>query len=101
MVKHNHDNDFNDNKLSNIDSITVNRSPTEYNKVSNKNYFDAELDKNTIVSFNQTSQNYLKVSVRNDTFNLTKYDKTNVTDITEIRNPNTGQMLLPKGLPSV
>ena len=32
----------------------------------------------------------------NDTYNLGKYDKTNITDITEIKNPNTGQPLLQK-----
>ena len=32
---------------------------------SQKKYVDDELDKNTIVRFNQTLQNYLKVSVGN------------------------------------
>ena len=72
LVKNNQDNDFNDDKLKNVDSITVNRNPTSINEVSNKNYIDDELDKNTIVRFNQTLENYLKVSVGNDTYNLTK-----------------------------
>ena len=29
-----------------------------------------KLDKNTVLRFNQTLQNYLKVSVGNDTYNL-------------------------------
>ena len=37
----------------------------------NKKYIDDELDKNTIVRFNQTLQNYLKVSVGNDMYSLT------------------------------
>ena len=41
-------------------------------------------------SFNQTLQNYLKVSVGNDIYNLTKYDKIQLTDITIIKTPNTG-----------
>ena len=45
MVKNNQDNDFNDNKLTNIDSITVNRNPTSDNEVANKKYIDNELDK--------------------------------------------------------
>ena len=72
LVKNNQDNDFNDKKLTNIDSITINRNPSSDNEVSNKKYIDNELDKNTIVRFNQTLQNYLKVSVGNDTYNLSK-----------------------------
>ena len=90
MVKNNQDNDFNDNKLTNINSITVNRKPNQDNEVSNKKYIDDELDKNTILRFNQTLSNYLKISVANDTYDLTKYDKISITDITEIRAPCSG-----------
>ena len=76
-------------KLTNLDSVTVNRKPTSDNELSNKKYIDDELNKNTIVRFNQTLQNYLKVSVENDTYNLTKYDKKEITDITNIIYPNT------------
>ena len=48
LVKNNQDNDFNDNKLININSITINNNPTDDNHVSNKNYIDDELNKNTI-----------------------------------------------------
>ena len=34
LVKNNQDNDLNDNKLTNIDSITINRNPTSDNEVS-------------------------------------------------------------------
>ena len=69
MVKNNQDNDFNDNKLTKIDSITVNRNPSSDDEISNKKYIDDEIDKNTIVKFNQTLENYLstKVSVGNET----------------------------------
>ena len=40
-------------------------------------------ESSTLVRFNQTLQNYLKVSVGNDTYNLTKYNKISITDITE------------------
>ena len=50
-VKNNQDNDLNDNKLLNIDSKTVNRNPN----------LDNELDKNTVLRFNQTLETYLKV----------------------------------------
>ena len=53
-------------------------------------------ESNTLVRFNQTLQNYLQVSVGNDTYNLTKYNKTSITDITEIKFPNSGDALLQK-----
>ena len=96
LVKNNQDNDFNDNKLINIDSSTVNRNPISDNELSTKKYIDDELDKNTIVRFNQTLQNYLKVSVGDTIYNLTKYNKIQIIDTTEIRYPNIGNDLLQK-----
>ena len=96
LVKNNQDNDFNDNKLINIDSITINRNPTLDNEVSNKKYIDDELDKNTIVRFSQTLSNYLKVTVRGDIYHLTKYEKNYITDLTEMRAPNSGLYLFQK-----
>ena len=58
LVKNNQDNDLNDNNLTNIDSITVNRNPSLDNELANKKYIDSELDKNTIVRFIQTLENY-------------------------------------------
>ena len=96
LVKNNQDNDLNDNKLTNIDYITVNRNPTYDNELANKKYIDDQLDKNTVLRINQSLQNYLKVSIGNDTYNLTEYDKIKSIDITEIRSPNSGQSLLQK-----
>ena len=93
LVKNNQENDLNNNKLTNIDFITVNRKPTLDNALSNKKYIDDELDKNTIVRFNQTLSNYLKVSVGNDTYDLTKYDKISITDVTEMKAPCSGSDL--------
>ena len=45
LVKNNQDNDLNDNKLTNINSITINNNPTDDNHVSKKKYIDDELDK--------------------------------------------------------
>ena len=95
LVKNNQDNDFNDNKLLILDSVTVNRNPILDNELSNKKYIDNELDKNTIVRFNQALSNYLKVTVGNDTYNLSKYNKIQLTDTTIIKYPNTGGYLLP------
>ena len=94
LVKNIKDNDFNDNKLTNINSITINNNPPKDDHVCNKKYIDGKLDKKTIVRFNQTLQNYLKVSVGNDTYNLTKYNKISITDETEIKYPNTGSDFL-------
>ena len=96
LVKNNQDNDLNDNKLTNINSITINNSPTQDDHVSNKKYIDDELDKNTILRFNQTLQKYLKIFVGDTIYNLTKYNKISLTDITEIRAPNSGADLLQK-----
>ena len=47
-----------------------------------------------MLRFNQTLENDLKVSVGNDTYNLNKYDKIQITDTTIIKYPNTGGYLL-------
>ena len=75
LVKNNQSNDFNDNIILNVRSIQINDDRSNDNHVSNKKYVDDELDKYTILRFNQTLQNYLKVSVGNDTYNLSKYKK--------------------------
>ena len=95
MVRNNQDNDLNGNKLTNLDSITVNRNPSSDNDLTNKKNIDDGLDKNTIVRFNQKLENYLEVSVGNDTYNLAKYDKIQITDTTIIRAGNTGGYLVP------
>ena len=95
IVKNNQDNDLNDNKLTNLDSITINRNPTSDNEITNKKYIDDELDKNTILTFNQTLQNYIKVSIGDDIYNLTKCSKIQLTDTTVMEAGNTGGYLLP------
>ena len=94
LVEYNQDNTLNDMKLTNVDSIIVNGNPTSDNEVSNKIYIDDELGKNTIVRFIQTLQNYLKVSIGIDTYNLTKQDKIQITDVTIKKTPNNGGYLL-------
>ena len=94
LVKNNQDNDLNDVKLTNLDSITVNRNTSLDREITNKLYVDNELDKNTIFRFNQTLQNYPKVSVGNNTYSPTKYDKTQITDTTIFIYPNVGGYLL-------
>ena len=62
ILKNNQGNDLNDNKLTKINSITINKNPTDVNHVSNKKNIDDELDKNTILRFNQTLQKNPKIS---------------------------------------
>ena len=96
LVKNNQDNDFNDNKLTNIDSKTVNRNPSSDTELANKKYIDDTKGEGTILRFNQTLTKYLKVSVGNNTYNLTKYDKIQLIDMAEIKYPNIGSDLLQK-----
>ena len=94
LVKNNQENDLNDNKLTNVNSITVNRNPTLDNEVANKKYIDDLIEEGSILRFNQTLQNYLEVSLGNDIYHLTKYDKIQVTDTTVTKYPNRGGYLL-------
>ena len=112
LVRNNQDNDFNNNNLTNINSITLNNQAVNDNQVITKAYVDQFHQENersrrdvgldfydessTLVRFNQTLQNYLKVSVGNDIYNLTKYNKISITDITEIKLLNSGDALLQK-----
>ena len=90
----NRDNEFDNFILTNLDSVVVNRDHSFDNELANLKKVDESLGSVNILRFNQTLQNYLKVSVGNDTYNLTKYDKIPKTDTTIINYPNTGGYLL-------
>ena len=90
------DNEFDNNKLTNLDSVSINKDPSSDIDLANKKYNDDSIGEGTIVRFNQTLQNYLKVSVGNDKYNLTKYDKIRIIDTPEIKSPNIGSDLLQK-----
>ena len=51
------DNEFDNNKLTNLDSVTVNKNPNLDNELANKKYIDDGLDKNTVLRFNQKLEN--------------------------------------------
>ena len=74
----------------------VNRTPTSENEVSNIKYVDDSVGEGTLLRFNQTLTNILKVSVGNDTYNLTKFAKIQYTDTTEVKFLNRGSDLLQK-----
>ena len=99
LVENNQDNDFSDDKIINLDSVTVSRNPTSDNKLANKKYIDDDLDKDTVLRFNRTIENYLKVSVGKDVYNLIK--KIQLTDTTTNKYPNSGGYLLQKWLKNV
>ena len=83
MVRNNKDNDFGNYNLTNISSITLNTQAENDDEVITKAYVDQfhqesersrrDLgidfynESSTILRFNQTLQNYLKLSVANDT----------------------------------
>ena len=95
LVKNIQDKYFNDNKLTNINSITINNNPTDDNHVSNKKNIDDELDKNTIVRLNDDSNDrYLQVHINITAYNLQIYNKTQIIDTTKLFFPNTGTDLL-------
>ena len=97
LVKNNQDNNLNDNKLTNITSITIKNNPTDDNHVSNKKYIDDQLDKDTLVRLNDDSNDkYLQVNINNSTYNLQIYNKILLTDTTILKYPNIGGYLLPR-----
>ena len=73
-VYNDQDNEYVKNKLSNLYSTTVNRDPSSDIELANKKYVDASIGEGNVLRFNQTLENYLKVSIDNDVYNLTKYD---------------------------
>ena len=76
------------------DSITVDRNPLLDEEVSVGIHFDEVLDKNTIPRYNQTLQNYLKVSVGNNIYNLTKHNRKQLIDKTLIKRGKSGGYFL-------
>ena len=57
---------------------------------------DDESNKNTVLRFNQTLQNYLKVSFGKDTYNPTSCGEIQIIDVTEVRYSIKGDSVLPK-----
>ena len=82
------DMEFDTNSLTTLQKLTVNRNPTSDEEVSNQNHIDNELNKNTFSRFSHSLQNYLKISVGNDVYNLTKNHRIQFTDTTVTKYPN-------------
>ena len=56
----------------NLGCVTVNSYPSSNKELANKKYVDDSLGGGIILRFIQTLDNYLKVSVGNDVYKLTK-----------------------------
>ena len=89
-------NEFDDIKLTSLDSITAQRNPVLVEEVSNKKDVGDESNKCTILKFNQTLQNYVKDSVGNTVFNLTKNDRKQIIDTTNNKDSSSRGYLLRK-----
>ena len=88
------DSEFDNNILISLDSITANRDPSSDNELANKKYVEDSIGEGYVLRVNQTLENYLKVSVRNDVYILTKYDKIQIIDTTFIKYPKKSGYLL-------
>ena len=94
LVKIIQDDDLNDKNLAILDDVSINRKPNQDKQISNKTYVDDSIGGDKIVRFNQTLDNYLKLSVGNDVYNLMKFDKVQITDTTIIKYRNSGGYFL-------
>ena len=72
--------EFDNIKLTYLDSVSVWSDPTSDNDVSNKKNVMDELDKNIILRINQTLQNRLMVSVGDYVYQRTKSDEKQFID---------------------
>ena len=88
------DNEVDNNKLTDLGSVSVNRNPISDHELVNTKHLDEELDKAFLLRFNQTLKDYLKVSAGNDVFTLTQNDKIYNTDATFIKYTNSGGYIL-------
>ena len=75
-------------------SIIINRNPTRDNELTDKENVDDELNKSSILRCNPSLQNYLKVAVRNNIYNLTLLERFHITDATIIKKRKQGEDLL-------
>ena len=57
-----------------MDGFAVIRDQSLDGEPANKEYIDKLIVEGTVVSFNQALQNWLKISVGNEVYNLTKFD---------------------------
>ena len=93
-VFNNQDKEIDKIEVTNINSVSVNRNHTADNEVSKEKDVDDSIGEGTRNRYNQSLENYLKASVGNDTYVLSKNDRRQITDTTTNKYPNTGRYLL-------
>ena len=70
------DNELHINKLTTLDSVSVNKNRSSDKELANKKNFDDSIGDRNVLRFNRTLENYLKISNGNDRYNITKIYKT-------------------------
>ena len=75
LVKKNQTKDLNNSKLTFLDNNALNKNRVSDEEVVKK-HVDDTLSEDTVLRFDQTLQNYLKVSVGNNVYNHRKYNTT-------------------------
>ena len=93
-MSNDHDNEFDNIKLTNLYSVTVYRIPITDKGLSKEKYVDDSIGEGSIPSFNQTLENCINVTVDIDVLNLTKKDKIQFIDTTIIKHSNSDGYLL-------
>ena len=91
--------EFDNTKLTNLDSVTANRNASSENELSMKNFKGVETIEKTILRCNPTLKNYVMVCVGNDVLLkhdicLTKNDRGEIIDISFTEVPDSGGYLL-------
>ena len=84
------DTEFDENNIKKLDSLTFIRNPILDNELSNNKYVDDSLGESTILRFKKSLPNNLKASFRNDVFNLSKFDRIQITNTAFLKHTNQG-----------
>ena len=88
------DKEFGNHQLTHLDSLTVDRIPTSNNELSNEKIIDDYLVQDIILRFNQSFEEYLKISVRDSVCFLRRYSKEQIIVRRVIKAPNNEGFLL-------
>ena len=84
--------EYDNNKLANLDRITIKRNSILNQKIVNENYVDGE--KTTTLRFNQVLEIFSKVNIGGIVYNPIEDNKQQIIDTTKNELPNPGGNLL-------
>ena len=90
------DKDFDENKLTNLDKISIGINPISGNELANKSMSMIQ-GADSILKFNESEQNHIKFSVENDVCNLKNYERKQILDSTIVKRGKAGGLLLHFG----